>query len=136
MHFIQKVIPLLSSDKLAYTLINRFNELAIDRQGIVVLKALMGWSADKQAIRYSILFSCQQCFYHISYTEYGHYIVQEMFNHYHYCQLLYFLGYIIASTPDLSQNQYSSSIVRKAIEIFGDYVSIPMINRILEGGLS
>lgn len=35
-----------------------------------------------------------------------------------------------------SQNQYSSSIVRTALEMYGDYISVPIINTIMKSGLS
>lgn len=136
MHFIQKLLVAMGGEKLAYMLIGRFSQLAVDKQGIVVLKALMNYSASSQDMRYSILFSCQQCFYEIAYAEFGHYIIEEMFLYYNYYELIYVLGFIIGSICELAQNQYSSSIVRKAIETFGDYVSISMITRIVEGGLA
>lgn len=34
-----------------------------------------------------------------------------------------------------AQNQFSSSIVRKAIDTFGDYVSVPFIKNVVENGL-
>lgn len=95
----------------------------------------MSYSANNQDNRYAILAACQQCLNQIAFTEFGHYIVEEMFLSYNYYELQNILNYMATYISFFAQNQYSSSIVRKAIEIYGDCISIPIINRVLQGGL-
>jgi hypothetical protein len=59
MHFIQKLLTLLQNDHLSQTLILLFSKLAVDKQGIVVLKALIAISASNEIKRYQILTACQ-----------------------------------------------------------------------------
>lgn len=68
MHFVQKLLTIMPRDYLALTLISQFSQLAVDRQGIVVLKALIGCSAQYQDLRYQILSACQQCLNEIAFT--------------------------------------------------------------------
>lgn len=39
---------------------------------------------------------------------------------------------MITYSTYFAQSQYSSSIVRKALEIYGDYISVPMIEVLLQ----
>lgn len=58
-----------------------------------------------------------------------------MFQYYYPYELQNIIDYMIVYIFYFSQNQYSSSIVRKALEMYG-YLSVPMINKILENGLA
>ena len=52
---------------------------------------------------------------------------------YSYYELQNILNYVTLYIKFFAQSQYSSSIIRKSIETYGDYITIPMINNLLEG---
>lgn len=55
--------------------------------------------------------------------------------YYNIYELEQLLSYLTSYITYIAQNQYSSSIVRKSIETFGDCISIPYIQVLLEGGI-
>lgn len=58
-----------------------------------------------------------------------------MFLYYDCYELQNIISYMSTYISYFAQNQFSSSIVRKAIDTFGDYVCVSLIQNILVGGL-
>ena len=56
-------------------LLEIFNDLAVNKPGVIVLKAFMKRASKNKTIKYKVLGACQQGFNQIAYTEFGHYIV-------------------------------------------------------------
>jgi hypothetical protein len=54
---------------------------------------------------------------------------------YNYYELQNIMNYVVSYASYFSQNQYSSSIIRKLIDTFGDLFSIPFIKSIIQNGL-
>ena len=51
-----------------------------------------------------------------------------MFRHFQYYELEGLLQHMVMNIEVISLNQFSSGIVRRCIETYGDYVAVPMIH--------
>lgn len=56
-----KLVKIIPREYLANHLIYQFSRLAVDKQGIVVLKCLLSVCSNDPQLRYEILAACQQC---------------------------------------------------------------------------
>ena len=65
-----------------------------------------------------MLQSCQYNFNEIYDKEYGHYIIEDLFNYYQEYELLPILNHIAQYISFVSQNVHSSSIIKKGLDKF------------------
>ena len=114
-HFLQKFIQVYQKSTLGMKLLEHTSTLGIDKHGVVVIKTLIKKRSAKKELRYEILGSLQNCFEELAFSEYGHYLIEELFLYFNCYELQNLLSYLVSNTSRLSLNQYSSSILRKAI---------------------
>ena len=126
-HFIQKLLHFSRNHCLISYLLENMAILGTNKHGIVVLKALLKTNATQEMYRYWILESCQNNFEELAFSEFGHYLIEELFEVYSYYELQNLVAYLVAHGARLSLNQFSSSILRKIIQNYGDYACSPMI---------
>ena len=106
---------------------NLFSVLSNHKYGVVLIKEVLKIANNNMNTRYEILQVLMDNFSNLAFNEYGHYIIEELFQYYNYYEVESLLSYMSTYITYISQNQFSSSIIRKTIELFGDYVCIPYL---------
>ena len=119
-HFMQKMVELDINYDFMGRILSSFQQIACNKYGIVVLKAIMKRAATDYNIKCCMLEYVQTNFGLVYTDEFGHYIVEELFKYYNEFELQVILEYIAAYVVVISQNVYSSNIIKKGLEIFSE----------------
>lgn len=124
-HFMQKLVELETNYDFIGRILSQFQLVACSKYGIVVLKAIMKQTANDYNLRCCMLECCQANFGSVYADEFGHYIIEELFRYYNEYELQVVLEYIAAYVVVISQNVYSSNIIKKGLELFSE-VRLPL----------
>lgn len=87
------------------------------------------------AERYGLLQNVMDNFSRLAYDSFGHYVIEELFQFYSHYELESLLSYMNMYIVFFAQDQYSSSIVRKTIEVYGEYVCVAYIDALVSEGV-
>ena len=114
-HFMQKMVELEVNYDFFGRILSYFQAIACNKYGIVVLKAIIKKTTTDYNIKCCMLEYAQANFSSIYADEFGHYIIEEIFKYYNEYELQVMLEYIAAYVVVISQNVFSSNIIKKGL---------------------